>query len=116
IVTVFRDAGAVQLPIPFPRMTYAEAVGRYGSDKPDLRFDMPLHDVTAFAAASEFKVFKEAATKGGIVKASIVRGGAATPRRRIDGLGEMAKSLGAKGLAWLQITAEGQLEYVTATL
>ena len=44
-------------------------MGRYGSDKPDLRFDMPLHDVTAFAAKSEFKVFKEAATKGGIVKA-----------------------------------------------
>jgi len=114
IVTVFRDAGAVQLPTPFPRMTYAEAVGRYGSDKPDLRFDMPLHDVTAFAAASEFKVFKEAATKGGIVKALIVKGGASTARSRIDALGEMAKSFGAKGLAWLKITAEGQLESVIA--
>src|SRR5438094_5936119 len=114
IVTVFRDAGAVQLPIPFPRMTYAEAVGRYGSDKPDLRFDMPLYDVTAFAAASEFKVFKEAATKGGIVKALIVKGGAATPRSKIDALGEMAKNFGAKGLAWLKITAEGLLESVIA--
>jgi aspartyl-tRNA synthetase len=114
IVTVFRDAGGVQLPTPFPRITYAEAVGRYGSDKPDLRFEMPLHDVTAFAAASEFKVFKEAATKGGIVKALIVKGGAATPRSRIDGLGETAKSFGAKGLAWLKITAEGQLESVIA--
>ena len=114
IVTVFRNAGGVQLPTPFPRMTYAEAVGRYGSDKPDLRFDMPLHDVTGFAAASEFKVFKEAATKGGIVKALIVKGGAATPRSRIDALGETAKSFGAKGLAWLKITAEGQLESVIA--
>ena len=114
IVTIFREAGGVQLPNPFPRMTYAEAMGRYGSDKPDLRFDMPLHDVTAFAAASEFKVFKEAATKGGIVKALIVKGGAATPRSRIDGLGEMAKTFGAKGLAWLKITAEGQLESVIA--
>ena len=112
IVTVFRDAGGVQLPAPFPRMTYAEAMGRYGSDKPDLRFDMPLYDVTAFAAASEFKVFKEAATKGGIVKALIVKGGAATPRSRIDALGEMAKGFGAKGLAWLKITPEGQLESV----
>jgi aspartyl-tRNA synthetase len=114
IVTVFREAGGVHLPTPFPRMTYAEALGRYGSDKPDLRFDMPLHDVTAFAATSEFKVFKEAATKGGIVKALIVKGGAATPRGRIDALGETAKSFGAKGLAWLKITAEGQLESVIA--
>ena len=65
IVSVFSKVGGVQLPSPFPRMTYAEAMGRYGSDKPDLRFDMPLHDVTAFGAKSEFKVFKEAATKGG---------------------------------------------------
>ena len=114
IVTIFRQAGAVQLPTPFPRMTYAEAMGRYGSDKPDLRFEMPLYDVTPFAAASEFKVFKDAATKGGIVKALIVKGGAATPRSRIDALGETAKSFGAKGLAWLKITAEGQLESVIA--
>jgi aspartyl-tRNA synthetase len=114
IVTVFREAGGVQLPTPFPRMRYADAVGRYGSDKPDLRFDMPLHDVTAFAAASDFKVFKDAATKGGIVKALIVRGGAALSRTRIDALGETAKSFGAKGLAWLKITADGQMESVIA--
>jgi len=114
IVTVFREAGGVQLPTPFPRMTYAEAMGRYGSDKPDLRFGMPLYDVTAFGASSEFKVFKEAATKGGIVKALIVKGGAALSRTRIDALGETAKSFGAKGLAWLKITTEGQLESVIA--
>jgi aspartyl-tRNA synthetase len=114
IVKVFREAGGVQLPTPFPRMTYAEAMGRYGSDKPDLRFEMPLYDVTSFAASSEFKVFKEAVTKGGIVKALIVKGGAGTPRSRIDALGETAKSFGAKGLAWLKITAEGQLESVIA--
>ena len=114
IVTVFREAGGVQLPTPFPRMTYAEAMGRYGSDKPDLRFGMPLDDVTAFGASSEFKVFKEAATKGGIVKALIVMGGAALSRTRIDALGETAKSFGAKGLAWLKITTEGQLESVIA--
>jgi aspartyl-tRNA synthetase len=103
IVTIFREAGGVQLPTPFPRMTYTEAMGRYGSDKPDLRFEMPLYDVTAFAA-----------TKGGIVKALIVRGAATMPRSRIDALGEMAKSFGAKGLAWLKITPEGQLESVIA--
>ena len=68
----------------------------------------------AFAAKSEFKVFKEAATKGGTVKALIVYGGALLPRSRIDALGETAKSFGAKGLAWLKITAEGQLESVIA--
>ena len=114
IVTVFDKAGGVQLPTPFPRMTYAEAIGRYGSDKPDLRFDMPLYDMTAFGAASDFKVFKDAATKGGIVKALIVKGGASLSRTRIDALGEMAKSFGAKGLAWLKLTAEGQLESVIA--
>ena len=114
IVAIFRDAGGVQLPTPFPRMTYAEAMGRYGSDKPDLRFDMPLYDVTAFAATSEFKVFKDAAAKGGMVKALIVKGGGAIARSRIDALGETAKSFGAKGLAWLKITAEGQLESVIA--
>ena len=114
IVTIFREAGGVQLPTPFPRMTYAEAMGRYGSDKPDLRFEMPLYDVTGFGAASEFKVFKDTATKGGIVKALIVKGGAVTPRSRIDALGETAKSFGARGLAWLKITPEGQLESVIA--
>jgi aspartyl-tRNA synthetase len=89
-------------------------MGRYGSDKPDLRFDMPLHDVTAFAAASQFKVFRDAAAKGGLVKALIVRGGATIARSRIDSLGETAKSFGAKGLAWVKITADGQLESVIA--
>ena len=114
IVTIFNKAGGVHLPTPFRRMSYAEAVGRYGSDKPDLRFDMPLYDVTAFGAASQFKVFKDVATKGGIVKALIVKGGATLSRTRIDALGETAKSFGAKGLAWLKITAEGQLESVIA--
>lgn len=114
IVTVFRETGGIQLPTPFPRMTYADAMGRYGSDKPDLRFEMPLHDMTAFGASSGFKVFKDAATRGGMVKALIVKGGAALSRTRIDTLGETAKSFGAKGLAWLKMTTEGQLESVIA--
>jgi aspartyl-tRNA synthetase len=114
IATVFMEAGGVRLSVPFPRMTYVEAVGRFGSDKPDLRFDMPLYDVTSFGAISEFKVFKDAAAKGGIIKALIVKGGASMARSRVDALGETAKSFGAKGLAWLKITAEGQLESVIA--
>lgn len=114
IVTMFRDAGGVELPTPFPRLTYAEAMGRYGSDKPDLRFDMPLYDLTEFGGHSQFKVFREAVAKGGIVKALVVKGGATLSRTRIDALGETAKSFGAKGLAWLKVTADGQLESVIA--
>ena len=111
---VFRETVGVELPAPFPRMTYAEAVGGYGSDKPDLRFGMPLCDMSGFAAKSEFKVFKEAVTKGGIVKAVIVKGGATMPRSRIDALGETAKGWGAKGLAWVKVAQDGQLESVIA--
>jgi aspartyl-tRNA synthetase len=114
ICWVFKEAGGVSLPQPFPRLTYAEAMGRYGSDKPDLRFEMPLYDVTSFAAASQFKVFKEAAAKGGLVKALIVKGGATIARSRVDALGETAKGFGAMGLAWVKITAERQLESVIA--
>jgi aspartyl-tRNA synthetase len=114
ICAAFRQAAGVELPTPFPRLTYAEAVGRYGSDKPDLRFDMPLHDVSAFAGTTEFKVFREAVAKGGLVKALIVKGGASTPRSRIDALGETAKSFGAKGLAWVKVVGEGVLESVIA--
>ncbi len=114
ISQVFRAAGGVELKTPFPRLSYADAMGRYGSDKPDLRFEMPLHDVSGFAATTDFKVFKEAVTKGGIVKALIVKGGAALSRTRIDALGETAKSFGAKGLAWAKVAGEGQLESVIA--
>jgi aspartyl-tRNA synthetase len=114
IVTMFRAAAGVQLPTPFPRMSYADAMARYGSDKPDLRFDMPLYDVTAFAATSEFKVFREASGKGKTVKALVVKGGHSIARSRIDALGETARSFGAKGLAWLKVTPDGQLDSVIA--
>ena len=114
LIRVFKTAAGIDLPTPFPRLSYAEAIGRYGSDKPDLRFEMPLHDVSDFATQSEFKVFKDAVAKSGIVKALIVKGGASIPRSRIDALGETAKTFGAKGLAWVKITGEGQLESVIA--
>jgi aspartyl-tRNA synthetase len=107
ISLVCKETAGITLPTPFPRMSYAEAVGRYGTDKPDLRFGMPFHDLGGFAAATEFKVFKDTVAKGGIVKAIIVAGGATIPRSRIDALGETAKSFGAKGLAWVKITPDG---------
>ena len=114
IASVFRETVGIQLHTPFSRMTYQEAVGRYGTDKPDLRFGMLLHDLSAFAAQTQFKVFREAVAKSGIVKALIVGGGATIPRTRIDALGETAKSFGAKGLAWVKINSDGQLESVIA--
>lgn len=114
ICAVFEKTSGIKLPKPFPRMTYQETVSRYGSDKPDLRFDMPLYDLTGFAAQSEFKVFRETVAKGGIVKALNVKGGASMPRTRIDALGETAKGFGAKGLAWVKIGAGGELESVIA--
>jgi aspartyl-tRNA synthetase len=114
ISSVCREAAGIELKVPFPRMTYHDAVGRYGSDKPDLRFEMPLHDLSGFAKQTEFKVFREAVAKGGIVKALIVQGGSAITRTRIDALGETAKGFGAKGLAWVKITADGKLDSVVA--
>ena len=114
ISRLFRETRGIELPTPFQRLSYQEAVGLYGSDKPDLRFDMPLYELTAFAAQSEFKVFRETVAKGGIVKALVVKVGAAMPRSRIDALGETAKSFGAKGLAWVKIGQDRQLESVIA--
>ena len=111
---VFKETAGIDLAPPFPRMTYADAIGRYGSDKPDLRFGMPLHDLNDFAAKSDFKVFKDTVAKGGMVKAIVVKGGASIPRSRIDTLGETAKSFGAKGLAWVKVIGDGQLESVIA--
>ena len=111
---VFKETRGIPLPSPFPRLTYREVMGRYGTDKPDLRFEMPLEDLSAFAAETEFKVFREAVAKGGIVKALVVKNGAGTPRSRIDALGEIAKGWGAKGLAWVKITQDRQLDSVIA--
>ena len=114
ISAIFKETAGIELTPPFPRMAYADAIGRYGSDKPDLRFGMPLHDLNDFAAKSDFKVFKETVAKAGMVKAIVVKGGASIPRSRIDTLGETAKSFGAKGLAWVKVIGDGQLESVIA--
>ncbi|MGH7163989.1 MAG: aspartate--tRNA ligase [Nitrospiraceae bacterium] len=111
---VCREVGHIELPVPFPRLSYQDAVGRYGSDKPDLRFGALLQDLTGFAAQTEFKVFRDTVAKGGIVKALIVPNGGAFPRSRIDALGETAKGWGAKGLAWVKIGPDRQLESVIA--
>lgn len=87
---------------PFPRMTYDDAMNLYGSDKPDIRFDLKFTDVTALATESGFGVFANTVKAGGIVKAMRVPGGATFSRKEIDDLTEVAKIYGAKGLAWIK--------------
>jgi aspartyl-tRNA synthetase len=89
--------------VPFPRLTFAEAMERYGSDKPDLRFAMELVDIQDLAEQTEFNVFKQALASGGVVKGLAVPGGAAFSRREIDALTEFAREFGARGLAWVAL-------------
>ncbi len=88
-------------------MAHAEALDRFGSDKPDLRFGLELHDVTSPLGGSEFGVFKSAVQAGGVVKCIVAPGCAEFSRREIDELTDCAKSLGAKGLVALPLTADG---------
>jgi len=106
VVRIFRENG-VEVNPPFPRLTYAEAVGRFGVDNPDVRFGLELNDLTALLSGSGFKVFADTAAKGGVIKALCVKGGASFSRKDLDDLTEFAVSFGAKGLAWVKITDEG---------
>ncbi len=92
---------------PWPRFSYRETVEKFGTDKPDLRFGMELVDVSEVFAKSEFKVFKSALEAGGVVKCIVAPKSADMSRKEVDALTESAKSLGAKGLATLAVTAEG---------
>ncbi|MCG1012922.1 aspartate--tRNA ligase [Tepidanaerobacter sp. GT38] len=97
-----------QVEIPFPRMTYKEAMEKYGSDKPDTRFGMEMVDISDLVENVDFKVFSQAVKGGGCVKGlTIKKGGEIFSRRQIDELGEKASEFGAKGLAWINITSEG---------
>jgi len=92
---------------PFPRLTWKEAMDKYGSDKPDLRFGMEIVDVSDLVKDCGFKVFTDALKLGGVVRALKVDGGAAFARSEIDDLTEVAKIYGAKGLAYIQVTDDG---------
>ncbi len=101
---VFREVAGVELADPFPRMTYAEAMRRYGSDKPDLRIALEFTDVAELVKDSEFKVFADvAASADGRVIALRAPGGAALSRKQIDELGAHVAKYGVKGLAWMKV-------------
>ena len=99
---------------PFPRLAYAEAMRRFGSDKPDLRYGMELVDVSDLLAESEFGVFRETLAAGGVVRGICVPGGAVFSRRQIDELTEFVKTVGGKGLISIGLTGEGPVEELTA--
>lgn len=107
---VFKGALGVDLPEKFQRMTWDEAMDKYGSDKPDLRFGMELINMTEAVKGSKFKVFNDIIDKGGIVKAINVKGDAGIPRRELDGLVNFVAIYGAKGLAWMQIQPDGSVK------
>jgi len=94
---------------PFPRFTYEEAMNRYGSDKPDIRFGIELTDLTGIVQDCRFRVFTQAIASGGVVKAIVAPGCAAYTRRQMDELGELAKHHGAKGLAWIAFQEDNQV-------
>ncbi|MCZ2259438.1 aspartate--tRNA ligase [Sporosarcina sp. G11-34] len=106
---VMKDVKGIDVEIPFKRIPYDEAMARYGSDKPDTRFEMELIDVSEVVKDAPFKVFSGAVESGGQVKLINVKNGADSyTRKDIDeGLGEFASRYGAKGLAWLKVTEDG---------
>ena len=104
---LFKELLNVEVPLPIPRMTWQEAMNRFGSDKPDLRFGMELKDVSEVVKDCEFVVFKSALENGGTVRGINAQGQGAMPRKKIDALVAYAKDFGAKGLAYVAIQEDG---------
>ena len=126
---LFKDVLGQELPTPFPRMTYKDAMERYGSDKPDIRFGMEICDISELVKDCDFGVFKGAIENGGSVRGIVAKNAASKlTRKEIDKLTEYVKGIGAKGLAfvrWVEdkptcsfakFMAEGQLENILATM
>ena len=104
VSTLWRELAGYGIPLPLPRMTYADAMARFGSDKPDLRFGLELTDLTSYFAGTEFRVFQAP-----YVGAVVMPGGAAQTRRELDAWQDWAKSRGARGLAYALIAQDGTI-------
>ena len=103
ISKLMKETVGVEIPMPLQRMTFAEAMEKYGTDKPDTRFDMLINDITEWADKTDFAVFKNAVADGGSVKAVVTKNAASVyTRKKIDKLTEHAKGIGAKGLAYIR--------------
>ncbi|MBV8669448.1 MAG: aspartate--tRNA ligase [Candidatus Eremiobacteraeota bacterium] len=104
---MFEAALGAKVATPFPRLSHAEALRRFGSDKPDLRFAMELHDVGPAFTGTEFKIFADALSRGNAILALAETGGASRSRRDMDALAALATTFGAKGLAWISLAPDG---------
>ncbi len=108
IARVFKEALGVDIPLPLPRLTYKEAMERYGSDKPDTRFGMEIFDLTDIVKDCGFSVFSSAVAGGGSVRGITAKNAVTSyTRKEIDKLTEFARGIGAKGLAWIRLTDDG---------
>ncbi|MGN0159142.1 MAG: aspartate--tRNA ligase [Brotaphodocola sp.] len=107
---LFKEILGIEIPQPIPRMTWQEAMDRFGSDKPDIRFGMELKNVSDVVKDVDFVVFKSALENGGTVRGINAEGQGAMPRKKIDALVEFAKGYGAKGLAYVAIQADGSVK------
>ncbi len=110
LAKLFKEVLGLDIELPIPRMTWQEAMDRYGSDKPDIRFGMELHDVTEVVRDCEFAVFKGAVENGGSVRGINAKGQGGMPRKKIDKLVSFAKDYGAKGLAYIAVQEDGSLK------
>ncbi len=110
LAKLFREVLGVEVLLPIPRMTWQEAMDRYGSDKPDIRFGMELCDVTEVVKDCEFAVFKGAVENGGSVRGINAKGQGSMPRKKIDKLVSFVKDYGAKGLAYIAIQEDGTVK------
>jgi aspartyl-tRNA synthetase len=104
---LFKEVWNIDLSIPIKRLSYEKAITKYGSDKPDLRFEMEIHNLNEVFGNSEFKVFREVLDSKGIVTGLVAPGCASFSRNQIDGLTNFVKSLGAKGLVWFKVQEAG---------
>ncbi len=109
VAGIWKEVLGAELALPFPRLPYDDAVGRYGTDAPDIRFGLELADVSGAVAGSDFKVFAQAVAKGGLVKGLNAAGaGERLSRKEIDDLTAFVAPFGAKGLAWIRIQPDGE--------
>ena len=110
IASIWREVKGIEIPLPIPRLTYADAMLRFGCDKPDLRYGLEIIDVSQVFRESEFKVFRDALEGGGVVRTIRVPGGGALSRKQLDDLTAFAGKHGARGLAWIKAQDDGTFQ------